>query len=222
WRSTDGRARRPARLPGARRAASARRWFGSGRAGTCPEDALDEELHGGALHACQGVLAAERLAEKAVDAGLEQVGAEINQDEVQRRPLGIEVGPEQPCGPEAIDLRPRQAEEALEERDPRPVALEERAADVREHVRVLADEVRDPRADAAGELRDRALVEPLAEGLDGSLGDQVLDRAAESGLGAEVVLHEARRDPRGARDVADRGGGDAASRELAEGGVADA
>ena len=76
---------------------------------TSPEDTLHEKLHGGPFHARQAALAPQGLTEKAADAGLEQVGAEIDQDDVQRRPLGIEIGPEQPRALEAIDLRPRQS-----------------------------------------------------------------------------------------------------------------
>src|SRR5436305_7115 len=112
-------------------------------------DPLQEERGRGAFHAGKPLRAEEGGAEVPPQGGFDQERADVDQDDMQRGPVTINVWPQQLLGRELIDLCPRQDEQPLQQRAARCIALEQRAADIREDGRVPPDELRDARAELA-------------------------------------------------------------------------
>src|SRR5262249_16891709 len=151
-------------------------------AGFGAEDAVQEERRGGALHPREAPLAAQRLAEIPTDAGLEEIGADVDQDDMKRSPVPIEIRSQQLGGVEAIDLRPGKADGAVGELETCRIAFEERTADVREGRRVVSDECGDPGADLGGGLAWRGAGERLPERLGRASLDELLDGPSQASL----------------------------------------
>src|SRR5437667_2222050 len=101
------------------------------------------------FHAGKPLRAEEGGAEVPPQGGFDQERADVDQDDMQGGPVAINVWPQQLLGRELIDLCPRQDEQALQQRAARCIALEKRAADIREDGRVPPDELRDARAELA-------------------------------------------------------------------------
>src|SRR5439155_23113230 len=91
---------------------------------------------------------------------------DVDQDDMQRGPVAINVWPQQLLGRELIDLCPRQDVLALQQRAARCIALEQRAADIREDGRVPPAELRYSRAELARVLPRWFLAHGIAGHLD--------------------------------------------------------
>src|SRR5881409_2310408 len=91
-------------------------------------DPLQEERGRGAFHAGKPLRAEEGGAEVPPQGGFDQERADVDQDDMQRGPVTINVWPQQLLGRELIDLCPRQDEQPLQQRAARCIALEQRAA----------------------------------------------------------------------------------------------
>src|SRR5262249_13711370 len=138
------------------------------------EDAVQEKGRGGALHAGKAPFGPERLTEGAAQCGLEGVGPDIDQDDVERRPLEVESRSQEARCLETVHLRPGKGHQAVEQRPPRRIALEQGAPDEGEGGRVVADERGDPRGELRRGLDRRRVSVRLPEGLDGAASDEVL------------------------------------------------
>src|SRR5439155_943834 len=78
---------------------------GRSAAGLRAVDAPQEEISRGLPHPFQPSVAQQRLAQVSGESGLEQKRRDIDQDDVQGRPVEIEVRPEQPFARQPLQLR---------------------------------------------------------------------------------------------------------------------